>query len=321
MGGLSTSSQESYTMSHPSWAQRSLAFLHDAARCLALVHQDELHLRPSGELSKSSLAVLAQQAHTKPMSSPPRSERASPGYSLLFRILGHAGLIGTDGRRVLLSATAYEWLDQPPELQVLQLRWTWFQAPEAGWYWLAGGSRQRNLDVQLRYITLETVKAVAGLSTTAWTSKPELVSDLQASGTLDSGCVARNLPRVRHAMERRRRRMLEFLLCEILPCLGLVELQAGEGDMYLRPTSEGVSWLGAALSKRHHLAHPPDDTAVELSAPSHALHFPHGEEPPVTVDDDLRLWYSPHTHRVEYNRHSSEYPRVWGGYYENETST
>jgi hypothetical protein len=274
-------------MPHLSWADHPLAFLRDAARCLALVHQGQILLSPSGGLSKSSLALLARQTYPKQMPSPPRNEKASPYHSFLFRLLGHVGLIGTAGRQVLLSKTAYEWLDGPPELQLQQLRLAWFQAPEPGWYWLTGGSRRRELDVQLRTVTQETVQAVADLSTTAWAPVPELVADLETHSAPDSGSVACNLPRVRRATERRTRRLLEFLLREILPCLGLVELQVQEEIISLRPTPEGASWLRTALSQYDHLAHPPDDTAVEMAVPSHELCFPPQEEPPITVDDDL----------------------------------
>jgi hypothetical protein len=276
-------------MSHPSWVDRSLTFLHDAARCLALVHQGELNLSPSGGLGKSSLAILSRQTCVNPAPSPPRNEGESPYHSFLFRILGNAGLIGAADRRVLFPATAYEWLDQPAELQLLQLRRTWFQAPEAGWYWLARGSRQRNLDAQSRRITLALVQAVTDLSTTAWTPQPEWVAGLQARGILDSNSVAGNLPRVRRAVERRTRGLIEFTLLDILPCLGLVELQTREDITCLRPTPEAVSWLGAALSRRRQFAHPPDDVAVELSVSSSELRFPARQDPPVTVDDDLNL--------------------------------
>jgi hypothetical protein len=276
-------------MPHLSWAHRSLTFLHDAARCLALVHQGQLLLSPSGGLGKSSLALLAQQTCPKPVPSPPRNEKASPYHSFLFRLLGHVGLIGAAGRRVLLSKTAYEWLDGPPELQLQQLRLAWFQAPEPGWYWLTGGSRRRDLDVQLRTVTQEAVQAVADLSTAAWVPVPELVTDLETHSAPDSGNVAYNLPRVRRATEQRTRRLLEFLLRDILPCLGLVELQAQEEIVSLRPTPEGASWLRTALSQYDHLAHLPDDTAVEIAVPSHELRFPPREDPPVTVDDDLRI--------------------------------
>jgi hypothetical protein len=274
-------------MPHLSWAHRSLTFLHDAARCLVLVHQGQLLLSPSGGLGKSSLALLAQQTYPRPMPSPPRNEKASPYHSFLFRLLGHVGLIGAAGRRVLLSKTAYEWLDGPPELQLEQLRLAWFQAPEPGWYWLTGGSRRRDLDVQLTTVTQEAVQAVADLSTAAWAPVPELVDDLETHSAPDSGSVAYNLPRVRRATEQRTRRLLEFLLREVLPCLGLVELQAQEEIISLRPTPEGVSWLRTALSQYDHLAHPPDDTAVEMAVPSHELRFPPREDPPITVDDDL----------------------------------
>ena len=272
-----------------SWIHRSLTFLHDAARCLALVHQGQLHLDPDGGLSRSSLAVLAQQTCMKPVSSPPLNEQASSYHSLLFRVLGHAGLVGAAGQTVLLSATAYEWLDQPPEVQLHQLRQTWFMASEVGWYWLTAGSQQRHLNSRWEYITLEAVKAVVDLSTTVWTPVSDLVAALEMHGILASGNVAYNLPRVRRAMERRTQSLLQFLLQEVLPCLGLLDVQSQEDGTYLRPTPEGSSWLRVALSQRHHLTHPPDDTAVELGVPSPELRFPRLEEPPVTVSDDLSL--------------------------------
>ena len=104
-------------MLHLSWADRSLTFLHDAARSLVLVHQGQLHLDPDGGLSASSLEVWAQHTCMKQAAPPPRHEEASPYHSFLFRLLGHAGLIGAAGDRVLLSSAAYEWVGHPETRQ------------------------------------------------------------------------------------------------------------------------------------------------------------------------------------------------------------
>lgn len=276
-------------MSHLSWTDRSLALLHDAARCLALVHQGRVHLNRDGGLSKNSLATLAQQTGLAPAASAPRKEQAASYHSFLFRLLGHAGLIGAAGKTVLLSAAAYQWLDQPPELQLQQLRQTWWLASDVGWYWSTTVTRQRRLDSRWRTITLEVVKSVAELPTATWIPVSELVTDLGQRGVLASNSVSCNLPRVRHSVAQRTHNILRFTLLEILPCLGLVETHSQEAAVLLRPTSEGSSWLRTALAQHRHMIHPPSDAAVEACVPSHELRFPRPEDPPVTIQDDLIL--------------------------------
>jgi len=280
-------------MLHLSWADRSLTFLHDAARSLALVHQGQLHLDPDGGLSASSLEVWAQHTCMKQVAPPPRHEEASPYHSFLFRLLGHAGLIGAAGDRVLLSAAAYEWVGQPPELQLAHLRQMWFLAPEVGWYWLPANSRRPHLNSRWETATMEAVRATTELSTMEWIPVCDLMARLESDGTLASGTMVYNLPKIRRAMEQHAQRLLTFLLQEILPCLGLLEVQGQEESVCLRPTPEGASWLNVALTQRHYLALQPDDTAVELGVPSHELRFPPREEPAIVVHDDLSLIVHP----------------------------
>jgi len=280
-------------MLHLSWADRSLTFLHDAARSLALVHQGQLHLDPDGGLSASSLEVWAQHTCMKQVAPPPRHEQASPYHSFLFRLLGYAGLIGAAADRVLLSTAAYEWVGQPPELQLAHLRQAWFLAPEVGWYWLPANSRRPHLNSRWETATMKAIRATTELSTTEWIPACDLMARLESDGTLALGTTVYNLPKIRRAMEQHAQRLLTFLLQEILPCLGLLEVQGQEESVCLRPTPEGASWLNVALSQRHYLALPPDDTAVERGVPSHELRFPPRAEPAIVVHDDLSLIVHP----------------------------
>ncbi len=286
---MSTLRKAKAPLPYPSWARRALAFLHDAARCLALVRQGQLCLDPDGKLSNDSLAVLAEQTNAVSVLSPFHDKQECSYDEFLFQLLGHAGLVGAVGEKALLSAMAYEWLDCPPEIQLHQLRQTWFMAFDADWHGLATDSQQRHFNSQWKYITVEAIKAITDLSTTAWMLAPEFIADLETRGIPAWGNVAYNLPTVRQAMERRGQSFLRFLLQEILPCLGLVETESQAGILHLRPTPEGVSWLSAALFRRDRImTRLSNDTAVELAVPSHELCFPDLESP-VVVSQELYL--------------------------------
>ena len=104
------------------WPSVPLAFLHDAARCLALVGQCRLGVGSSGRLQPGSVSRLARGSALRPACLQPRAELQAPGIAFLFWLLVEAGLIETGGGPPRLTDKAIGWLSLPAELQLLDLR-------------------------------------------------------------------------------------------------------------------------------------------------------------------------------------------------------
>jgi len=274
---------------HESWAHCALAFLHDAARCLALAHQGQLHVNHHGHLHTSSVQTLAHHTSLTPACPSPTNEYQAPAHSFLLGLLHQGGWIEAADDSLRLSATAYQWLDQPPELLLHDLRQTWFLTPQLTWRWVPAGRRQVPLDRHWRSMTLQALRAITTSPTTAWMPTSDLIADLEARQSQTRHSLAENLPKVRQARKQHTRKVLRFLFHEVLPRLGLVETRQQDEIPCLHPTTEGAAWLHAALDQYRHLTQPSHQTAVEWAVPCQELRFPPLEQPPLLVDQNLHL--------------------------------
>jgi hypothetical protein len=258
--------------------------LHDAARCLAIADQGQLHFDDAGRPRQATLATLARATWLG--SAPPDVARAR----LLFLVdlLRQAGLAGLIGRTLHTTATALEWLAQPPEQQVLALRQVWWLAPELAWRWLPAERRRRSLAPQWRAITLEALRRLANLPPERWTTVHSVGVELVATAVLPLKGVEQNLPRVRQASQRQAVELLSFLIADLLPALALAEAENRNGVLHLRLTEEGRAWLSAALARR--IAWDGSAGPVyELSAPDAALAWPQTPAPFLHVDETLAV--------------------------------
>lgn len=263
-----------------SWPFYPLAFLHDVACCLALVHQDRLQLDSQGRLQIGSVARLAAACVLKPETPQPLSEAQAPGLSFLIGLLGHGGLIAAvdqDGASLRLSAASYDWLGLPAHRQIEQLRQIWWFSPASSTRWLPPSRHQRPLDGHWQAVIAETARWVVALPTGEWTPSEGLSHYLAAQGMTDAGATV-NLITIRRAAERRTLAFGEFLLQVVLPRLGIVEIDHEQAQaLRVRPTSEGATWLRAALSRSSFFLAGglPDDAAVELTIPAPELRLAH----------------------------------------------
>jgi hypothetical protein len=230
-------------MPDPTWPCYPLAFIHDAARCLALAHQGHLSFDARGRLRARSISRLAGVLSLQPATSPPRSETQSPPLSFLFGLLGQAGLMGNVEDRLRVTATAYDWLDLPASLQVGALRQVWWAGPDLNVCWLRSPHRQHPLKSYWKRVVLATCEWVTGLSPSHWTCIPEGESYLVELPALQLADKAGNLPSVRQARHRRLALVVRFLLSFVLPVLGLVEASAPlfgldevDQELKIRPT-------------------------------------------------------------------------------------
>jgi hypothetical protein len=163
-------------------------------------------------------------------------------------LLQSAGLVAAPAGRWLLSGAAYDWLDQPAERQLYNLRQVWLFKPELTWRGLAPRRRQPTLDRRWRDLVLCTLGLVSELSPEVWTPAAALKEKLEVGGMMDWDHTAQNLPRVRRTSKDRTRSVVRFLLREILPAMGLVESRLEAGRFHLRPTHEAAAWLASALT-------------------------------------------------------------------------
>ena len=74
-------------MTDHAWPFYPLAFLHDAARCLALAHQGQLRLNARGRLQVGSVLSLARAVTLGPAHAAPRTEAQAPELSFLIGFL------------------------------------------------------------------------------------------------------------------------------------------------------------------------------------------------------------------------------------------
>lgn len=274
-------------MSDIAWPFYPLAFLHDAARCLALVRQGQLGLNPQEKLQIGSVSRLVRCMLIRSSNVRARSESQAPPASFLMGLLGQAGLIASAGADLVLNATAYDWLGQPAPLQIEQLRQVWWQAPLLNARWLPPSRHQTSQEGQWRHVQRVTCEWAAALPSEQWTRADEIELRLVQAGLVGKVIKGRTLPRVRQAIERRVLGVARFIVEFALPCLGLVDA-ARQGDgMCIRPTAEGAAWLSAALAWSDQLNRPSESAAHELRIPSQGLRFPAEERPPVTVEPDL----------------------------------
>lgn len=276
-------------MTSESSIDRSYGWLHDTARCLALVRQNRLELQVGGCLRPEGIRLLVRSTGAGARYAAAANEHQAPLLSFMVRLLVAGGLVGQAGERLLLSEVAYDWLGRPPERQLHTLRQIWFLTPELWWCWLPAGQRRAYLTRWWEYVVLEGIREIVELELMTWIPVSDLLTGLRERGVLTPGGVAQNLPRVRRATERRTERVLRILWEGILPCLGFCEVQG----KLLKPTAEGACWLGAALALRGRMQQNAGETAVELAVPHHQLSFPVLEDPLVTVRDDLSLTVQP----------------------------
>lgn len=275
------------------WPFYPLAFLQDSARCLALISQTHLRLNPQGYLQPASLSRLAGVMALRPNNAEQlASEAQAPGLSFLLRLLGCAGLTGVVEGSLRLSSTAYEWLDQPAETQLLQLRQVWWSrfVLEAGN--LPPLAFPRFLERRWPPLCLEICRWAARLPTEKWTASDDLQAYLAKHHLLEPVGHTRSLPNVRRVAERRALALAEFLIKLALPYLGLIELECTSANSGFRPTPEGSAWLRAALSHHTETALSPA-SAAELAIHSPQLVLPRLDEPLITVNDDLSLALHP----------------------------
>ena len=266
-----------------------MAFVHDVARVLALVSQGEMKLNRHGRLMMGCVSMLARQVILGPHGHRPRSESQGPELSLLVGLLGHAGMVGGDGERLVLAREAHDWLGQPAHVQIDRLRQIWWLEPAAGLRWMPRTRREESLDSHWHEVILETARWVCESSTAEWTPADSLLDHLKDQGLSEPNNAGANLPSVRRAVARQTATLARFLVRVVLPRLALVELEGPERSLRIRPTPEGATWLGAALARSDLWRNPPAGKAVELAIPSEGLRFEASQDPPLTVEPDLHL--------------------------------
>lgn len=270
-------------MSNTAWPFYPLALLHDSARCLALVNQDQLQLNPQSRLQIGGVSCLTRAMLLRPQASHPRSESQAPGLSLLIGLLMHAGLVTAQQRHLQLTAAAHQWLDLPAALQLTQLRQVWWSNPAANTRWFPATRRQRPLDSLWHTLTLETARWVAGLCPREWARAADLQAYLADRDLLGPAGAGRNLPSVHQALQAQSERFVDFLLRFPLPYLGLIELSDPPERCHLRPTPEGAAWLTQAIIHSKLFIQPPEGVAVEEEIPHYELRVPPAEGSPVDV--------------------------------------
>jgi hypothetical protein len=270
-------------MSDTAWPFYPLAFLHDAAACLALARQDRLRLNRWGRLQAGSIARLARVVSLPPARPQPRSEAQAPELSLLIGLLLRADLLALAGRRIRLGGAAQVWLANPAVLQLEQLRQVWWFHPLINTRWFRATRRQQPLSGRWRGLVLETTRWVTTLSPYEWAPIQYLYQYIEDRGFSEPNGEGANLPQVRRAMARRTREFVQFVATVALPRLGFVERGEDLETQHLRPTPEGVAWLQAALERDRLAADPPQDTAVERAVLSPADPFPVDERAGVNV--------------------------------------
>jgi hypothetical protein len=269
-------------MSNLAWPAYPLAFLHDAARCLALIHQRQLQLNARARLQISSVSRLAAHLSLCAAVPPPRSEAQSPSMGFLLGLLGRAGWLGAVEDELRLSGGAFDWLALPASRQIDALRQVWWRAPTLDGRWLPATRHQRSQTGYWRRVVHETCAWLVGLSTEDWTAGLRLHDHLTRRGLPETGAGG-NLSQVRQARTRRTWAVADFLLDFTLPVLGLVEINPIGTERRLRPTPDGQAWLRAALDR----AGPPGEVALELLVPGPSPIFPEPSAAPVQVGDDL----------------------------------
>ncbi len=263
------------------WPDLPLAFLHDCARCLALSQQGVLKLNPQGHLQPDSVARLADVWLSHPLSPDARSEAQTPALSFTVRLLQSAALLQRVSAQWLPSPTLSAWLNQPPALQLLHLRQAWWQHVA----WDAAAIPAMSLPAWLQRRWSAVVETVCtGLSEStpdAWLPLHNIPVWLQQAGLLTVPDYVRNLPNVQRSLGAGVWGLAFFLIRTVLPCLGLIELTSNDGQLHLRPTAEGRTWLRIALERRAAAADA--QHALEADIPYHELRFPDPAFPPLTV--------------------------------------
>ncbi len=263
------------------WPETPLAFLHDCARCLALSQQGVLKLNPQGHLQPDSVARLAGVWLSHPLSPDVRSEAQLPALSFTVRLLQSADLLHSVNAQWLPSPTLSAWLNQPSALQLLRLRQAWWQHVA----WDAGGIPAVGLPAWLQHRWAAVVATICtGLSKStpaAWLPLHNIPTWLQQAGLLTVPDYVRNLPNVQRSLGAGVWGLASFLIQIVLPCLGLVELTNEDGQLHLRPTAEGRTWLRIALERR--AATTDAQHALEEDIPYHELRFPDPTFPLLTA--------------------------------------
>jgi hypothetical protein len=279
-------------MTDHAWPFYPLAFLHDAARCLALAHQGQLSLNVHGRLQISSVTRLADSLLLRPEAPHPHSEAQAPELGFLIALLGRAGFVGVVEDTLHTTNAAHDWLALPVALQIGALRQVWWHSPTLDGRWLPSTRHRRPQDSYWRQVILEVCGRASDLPPQDWTLVADIHAYLATQSLLQPGAGG-NLFQVRRARERRTLAVARFLLQFVLPVLSLVELDADQPEPLLRPTPEGQTWLRDALDRDRHLAEPsegaPDGVAVEVAVPHYPLNFPAPTAPPLRVADDLRV--------------------------------
>lgn len=260
---------------YTSWPLWALAFTHDAARCLALIHQGQLRLDARGRLRVGSMSRLAEAVSLTPATPHPRSEAQAPELSFLVGLLGQAGLIGAVENQLGLTATTYDWLGLPAPLQVGALRQVWWLAPGLNVRWLPAARRQHPLEGYWKRVVLATCQWVTGLSPNNWTRITTGETYLAGQLTAQSADKAHNLPSVRRARQRRVATVVRFLLRFVLPVLALVDvspapwkLDEEDQEPQIRPMAEGLAWLRTVLAQDERQGDLDPQAAVETIIPS-----------------------------------------------------
>jgi hypothetical protein len=258
-------------------------FLHDVARCLALVQQGQIQLDGQGFVEANSLQRLAAVVSLPISCAEPCSEAQTPALSFLVGLLGAAGFVASVGATLRLAEAGHQWLGAPPTFQVHQLRDAWWLSPEANTRWLPAGRHDRTRHGRCHRVVLEAATWIRGLPTSTWTRAAVFDEHVASLGLLSAAGSARNLPRVRRATRRRLLALARFLLRTPFACLGLVDTRREGDQLWLRPTVHGIPWLGAALERSQLVAHPPDGTAIEFAVSAEIPPFPPPEVPSFTV--------------------------------------
>jgi hypothetical protein len=216
-----------------------LDWLHSIARCLALAELETIARLRSGRWSLPDLDRISAQLglglgwEMRPLEQPPRP-------FFLLESLVQAGLLRIRADKTQLAVLAEDWLIQPASAQLDYLREAWWRAPQPTWAWLRPSESASDDTLRWLLILDHTLARLRRMPTQAATPlealiQPEVEALASPAGDPRLGPAA--------ALAGRVRRVLSFLLLEVLPNLGALEVVQGTEGAALRLLPEARTWL------------------------------------------------------------------------------
>jgi hypothetical protein len=221
--------------------------VHDVARCLALAEQRRLVATAGGRWARKTLLILLEYTHSNSAWQPLRGE-GPPWQVFLLGLLLQTGLLKCDADQIRTTPRADEWLALSLERQIAMLEEGWRGYPQIAWQWLPDAKIQGRAGSYWLWVFQLAMEEISS-STLTWGSLERMVPTLVAKATLS---VSKQnwfrLPSARQSVETRTERMLWFLLTQVLPALGMVEVRR-EGWLLRRRESAGVFDKAASLGQ------------------------------------------------------------------------